>query len=78
MPDFKEIWGNGPEVIQNHILVLAVVMILVIVLQIIFKKITKMPNWLFKITFPIISFGVFVLVLLNYYLPGIASQIGFK
>jgi len=35
-----------------------------------------MPD--FKITFPIISFGVLILVVLNYYLPGIASQIGFK
>lgn len=76
MPDYKEIFGDGPEIIQNHFLVVIGVMALVIILQLIFKKITKMPNWLFKITMPIITFGVFILVILSYYLPGIASQLG--
>ncbi|MEC1178632.1 hypothetical protein P9B03_09070 [Metasolibacillus meyeri] len=75
MSDTYDIFSNGFTVIQNHIFGLVMIVILVIVIQFIIQKIINMPNWLFKITFPIVTIGTFLILIFIYYLPGIFSNL---
>ncbi|RND00262.1 hypothetical protein [Lysinibacillus halotolerans] len=68
--------SQGAEVIRNHILIIGGIIILVIGVQLIIYKLIRMPRWLEKIMFTCVTIGVFALVVVSIYIPGIATKLG--
>lgn len=68
--------SQDAEVIKNHILIIGGIMLLVIGAQLIIYKLIRMPRWLENIMFKCITIGVFAMVVVSIYIPGIATKLG--
>lgn len=72
VPDLN-VFGEGTKLIQDNLLLLAVVIVLEIVVMLILQNYIQLPNWIFKIVFVFVIGLSFTYLLFNQYLPNIIN-----
>lgn len=67
---------KGIGVIQNQIVILGIIVVSTLIILALIFKVTGMPQWLRRIIFPVVTFGVLAISVYKIYFPNIIEQLG--